>query len=62
QIDACDWPTFLESILLKHYDLCYRRPGSEDSIYSEPIATVSITSASDSDYENAAAELIAKHS
>jgi tRNA 2-selenouridine synthase len=62
QIDACDWPTFLESILLKHYDLCYRRPGSEDSIYSEPIATVSVTSASDSDYENAAAELIAKHS
>tara|TARA_B100000900_G_scaffold412818_1_gene435364 strand:- start:520 stop:1578 length:1059 start_codon:yes stop_codon:yes gene_type:complete len=62
QIDACDWPTFLESILLKHYDLCYRRPGSEDSIYSEPIATVSVTSASDSDYEKAAAELIAKHS
>ena len=62
QIDACDWTTFLESILLKHYDLCYRRPGSEDSIYSEPIATLSVTSAIDSDYEKAAADLISNYS
>ena len=61
-IDARDWPVFLESILLKHYDLCYRQPGSEDSIYAEPSATVSIPSATDSDYAIAAADLIAKHS
>lgn len=62
QIDGRDWSTFLESILVKHYDLCYRQPGSEDSIYAEPAATVSIPSVADNDYEKAAADLIAKHS
>jgi tRNA 2-selenouridine synthase len=62
QIDNLDWKTFLESILVKHYDLCYRQPGSEDSIYPEPLATISIPSADASDYEKAAADLIAQHS
>lgn len=36
QIQQEDWPTFLESILLDHYDLCYRSPGSDGSNYSAP--------------------------
>ena len=62
QIDERDWTAFLESILVNHYDLCYRQPGSEDSIYPEPVDTLFIPSAAEADYEKAAADLIEKHS
>ncbi len=58
QIDSRDWDAFLQSILVDHYDLCYRRPGSEDSVYPEPERSFQPTSASTSDFEKAATELI----
>lgn len=36
QIDAHNWTAFLESILLNHYDVVYRKLGSEESVYHEP--------------------------
>ena len=36
QIDSRDWTTFLASILVNHYDIVYRKPGSDDSVYHEP--------------------------
>jgi len=58
QIDSRDWNSFLKSILVDHYDLVYRRPGSEDSVYPEPERIFEPASASESDFEKSAAELI----
>ncbi|MFT6180671.1 MAG: tRNA 2-selenouridine synthase [Akkermansiaceae bacterium] len=62
QIDTRDWDAFLQSILVDHYDLCYRRPGSEDSVYPEPEVTFQPASSSTADFQKAAADLIARHS
>ena len=62
QIDARNWTGFLESILVDHYDLCYRRPGSEDSVYSEPQDTLSLLTCHETDFQKAAADLIARYS
>lgn len=62
QIDEARWSDFLESILVDHYDLCYRRPGSPDSVYQEPEGTLSLPSHQDHDFQKAAADLIAKYS
>jgi len=58
QIDARDWTAFLESILTDHYDLCYRRPGSDEAIYAEPEATLHLPTAEKDDLEKAAASLL----
>ena len=57
-IDQENWPEFLHSILLDHYDLVYRRPGTEESVYQTPERTLSVPSADPSDFEKAATELI----
>ena len=62
QIDDRRWSDFLESILVDHYDLCYRRPGSHDSVYPEPEDTLLICSHRAGDYQKAAADLISKYS
>ena len=62
QIDAQDWPAFLESILVDHYDLAYRLPGSADSVYQSPSHTLELPSASHADFEKAAADLISRYS
>ncbi len=59
QIDQQDWDGFLQSILVDHYDLCYRSPGSKDSVYPDPERSFQPHSASRADFEKAAAELIA---
>jgi tRNA 2-selenouridine synthase len=62
QIEESRWRDFLESILVDHYDLCYRRPGAPDSVYAEPEETLSLPSKSGDDFQKAAADLIAKYS
>ena len=62
QIEERRWSAFLESILVDHYDLCYRRPGSENSVYPEPEDTLSLLSNSEADFQKAAADLISKYS
>lgn len=57
-IDAGDWPAFLKSILIDHYDLAYRLPGSGESVYQPPERTLTLTSAREADFEKAAAELL----
>ncbi|YCM45486.1 tRNA 2-selenouridine(34) synthase MnmH [Verrucomicrobiaceae bacterium 227] len=61
QIDSGDWPSFLESILVDHYDLAYRLPGSEDSVYPKPSHSLEIPSANSADFEKAAADLISQY-
>ncbi len=58
EIDAQDWKSFLQSILQDHYDLVYRKPGSDDSVYSVPERTLDPGTVSADDFEKAAAELI----
>ena len=58
QIDSSDWSSFLQSILIDHYDLAYRRPGSDDSFYPEPECTISPESCADKNFQHSAKELI----
>ncbi len=44
-VNAKDWNSFVESILIHHYDLCYRRPGHEKSNYQEVTSTISVADA-----------------
>ncbi len=58
QIDQKDWPTFLESILVHHYDLVYRRPGSDESVYQEPEFHLELSHYHETVFQENAAELI----
>ena len=58
QIADGRWQEFVTSILLNHYDLAYRRPGSEGCVYQEPAITVDLPDASPSSMTRAAHELI----
>lgn len=58
QIDVRDWTTFLESILLHHYDLVYRKPGSEDSIYQTPEDHLYLEKFTTKTFSDGASELI----
>lgn len=58
QIDSGDWDAFLRSILTDHYDLCYRNPGSEGSVYTSPERRLRPASISHSDFQKTAADLI----
>ncbi len=58
QIDSSNWSSFLQSILIDHYDLAYRRPGSDDSIYPEPECTISPESCAEKNFQHSAKELI----
>ena len=58
QIDNRDWSSFLESILLHHYDLVYRKPGSEDSVYQVPEDHLQLERFDDSTFPNGANDLL----
>lgn len=62
QIERQDWQDFLESILTDHYDRCYRRPGSENSVYRQPARSLSLPTADQASFCEAAASLIATSS
>ncbi|MDP0492155.1 MAG: tRNA 2-selenouridine(34) synthase MnmH [Verrucomicrobiota bacterium JB023] len=58
QIARQDWPAFLASILRDHYDLAYRRAGSEKSNYQKPSSTLPLDDAGPDSFARAARELI----
>ena len=58
-IQQGNWIEFLKSILENHYDLAYRRPGSEGCAYPAPNKTIALPDASSSTLKTAAQELIA---
>ena len=60
-IDQENWSEFLQSILLDHYDLVYRRPGSEESVYQTPEKTLNPSSSDQVDFEQTATDLIAHY-
>lgn len=60
QIQRDDWFSFVRSILENHYDLAYRRPGAEGSIYQPPCDTLALPDASPGSLQSAAARLIAQ--
>ena len=60
-INEENWPEFLTSILRDHYDLVYRRPGSDDSVYQSPERSLDLASSSRKDFEAAAKELITNY-
>ena len=57
-ISAGSWQEFVTSILLNHYDLAYRAPGSEGCAYQSPAATLELDDASQASVQEAAADLI----
>lgn len=59
QIAAGAWPEFVASVLENHYDLCYRRPGSEDSNYLAPTEQLPLENCSAESYAQAARHLLA---
>ncbi|MFT5881792.1 MAG: tRNA 2-selenouridine synthase [Crocinitomicaceae bacterium] len=58
QIAKGDWEAFLQSILVDHYDLSYRKPSDKKSIYSAPLAELTVESALLKSYDKAADDLI----
>jgi tRNA 2-selenouridine synthase len=58
QIAKGDWEAFLQSILVDHYDLSYRKPSDKKSIYSAPLAELTVESALLKSYDKAAGDLI----
>lgn len=62
QIDAGQWDRFLQSILVDHYDLAYRQPGSPDSVYPPPESTLTLSAAGPDDLQKAATQLIKSRS
>ncbi len=53
-IDAEHWNDFVQSVLEKHYDLCYRAPGEADSNYKKSTAEIIIPDAREESFANAA--------
>ncbi|MDE0826458.1 MAG: tRNA 2-selenouridine(34) synthase MnmH [Akkermansiaceae bacterium] len=62
QIKADDWLTFTRSILEHHYDLAYRRPGAEGSVYQPPTDLIALPDANPDSLASAAKQLIASTS
>lgn len=52
------WDDFVRSILVNHYDLAYRRPGSEGSTYQSPAHTIALPDGSPASLKDAAAGLL----
>jgi tRNA 2-selenouridine synthase len=59
QIRQGDWLGFVRSILVNHYDLAYRRPGAEGSVYQAPSATITLPDANPDTLRQAARTLLA---
>lgn len=58
QIAEANWDTFLTSILVDHYDLCYRPPEHPDSNYTPPVAAITLASSTPADFTLAAREVM----
>ena len=58
QIESGQWLDFVLSILEHHYDLAYRRPGSEGGNYQAPSNTVALPDAAPATLKAAAATLL----
>ena len=58
QIESGQWFEFVLSILEHHYDIAYRRPGSEGGNYQPPSDTIALTDASSATLKAAAATLL----
>jgi tRNA 2-selenouridine synthase len=58
QIDAGQWPEFVESILKNHYDLAYRLAGDEKSNYQPASATIHLSDFSETSLATAAQQLL----
>jgi len=58
QIKQGDWLGFVRSILLHHYDLAYRRPGKEGSVYQAPSNLIALPDASPESLRSAATRLL----
>ncbi|MEO1856958.1 MAG: tRNA 2-selenouridine(34) synthase MnmH [Rubritalea sp.] len=58
QIANADWESFLQSILVDHYDLSYRKPTDKKSIYSAPLSELTVESASLASYSASAEKLV----
>jgi len=59
QIDAKQWPEFVESILKNHYDLAYRLAGDEKSNYQAATTTIRLTDFSATSLATATRQLLA---
>lgn len=58
-IEGENWDEFVESILLNHYDLCYRQPGHEKSNYQAATKSVLVEKTEIESYRKAACEVLA---
>ena len=56
--EANHWDAFVESVLVNHYDLCYRQPGHEKSNYQPASDTINIPDASYATYLTTAQSLL----
>lgn len=52
------WDGFVKSILVNHYDLCYRKPGDEKSNYQPVSSTVQIARTDQLSYAQAAQDVL----
>lgn len=57
-IKTGSWSEFVSSVLEDHYDLCYRRPGSDSSVYQTPAREISLPDASHQSYASVAQQVI----
>lgn len=58
-IQAEDWDGFVKSILVNHYDLCYRQPGDEKSNYQPVTNSITVAKADRESFATAASEILA---
>jgi len=57
-IQTEDWDGFVKSILVNHYDLCYRQPGDEKSNYMPVTDTIKIAKSDLVSFANTAGEFL----
>lgn len=60
QIDAGEWPEFVMSVLVDHYDLVYRRAGDEKSNYPAPEKNVPLADFTPEHLKAAAKQIISQ--
>ena len=58
QIKRADWKEFVRSILVNHYDLAYRQPGAEGSVYQPPSHLIPLPNAKRETLQFHATELL----
>lgn len=60
KIHSEDWDGFVQSILINHYDLCYRQPGDEKSNYQPVSDSIKVETAAPASFAIAAQELLTR--